>query len=69
MGDSCVRDWVFHVRSLYGAMREKVSTIPEGNAILEKTMREFAVLYGDEARRLTENIEGMNFYEIGQEGP
>ncbi|MGN0976916.1 MAG: L-2-amino-thiazoline-4-carboxylic acid hydrolase, partial [Faecousia sp.] len=51
LGDSCRKDWVFHTRHTYSAMREKLLALPNGQQIVSKTMDDFEVLYGMSARR------------------
>lgn len=64
LGESCLRDWLYHTRHLYSAMREKLADIEEGGEIVSETMRGFEVLCGAARRELVEQVDGMDFYAI-----
>lgn len=64
LGDSCRKDWIYHTRHLYSAMAEKLAPLPEGGAIVRKTLDDFEVLYGTEAGNTISQVAGMDFYEI-----
>lgn len=64
LGDSCRKDWIYHTRHIYSAMCDKLAELENGAQIVEKTMEDFAVLYGTGARETIARIAGMDFYEI-----
>lgn len=64
LGDSCRKDWVYHTRHLVSAMEEKLAALPEGEAIIRKTLDDFEILYGTQAKDTVSQVAGMDFYEI-----
>ena len=64
LGDSCRRDWVYHTRHTFSAMAEKLRALPNGEAIVQKTMEDFETLYGPAICRCVEDCTGMDFYKV-----
>lgn len=64
LGDSCKKDWLYHTQHTYSAMKEKLADLPQYSMILEKTMKDFEVLYGSAIRKAVEDCEAVDFYAI-----
>lgn len=64
IGDSCKKDWVYHTRHTYSAMKEKLAALPNGAEVIAQTMADFETLYGTKIRKCVEECEEMDFYRI-----
>lgn len=64
LGDSCRKDWVYHTRHIFSAMRDELSKLEDGEMIVNKTVEDFKVLYGADAAETVTAVDGMDFYEI-----
>lgn len=64
LGNSCKKDWIFHTRHLLSAMNDKLQVLDNAQAIIDKTLDQFELMYGPDARSVIEQFSDIDFYEI-----
>ena len=64
LSDSCRKDWLYHTRHIYSAMSSQISLLPQGKAIIDKTLDDFGILYGKSAREAVCDVDHIDFYQI-----
>lgn len=63
LGDSCKKDWVYHTRHLLSAMSEKLRELDMGQEIIDRTLDDFEIIYGAQARSTIMQFAEIDFYE------